>query len=80
MKFKASFSTQGDCGRRGPSTHHMEITAERKKDLDHYTACSGKAEMELPPAAGRHNPDKDSHRSSQLGDSSEGMDFVGENL
>lgn len=41
--------------------------------------------MELSPAPGRHNPDKDSHHSSllrvsQLGDASEVMDFVRENL
>lgn len=37
----SSFSTQGDYGRIGPSTHNMEIMAERRKDLDHYTAWNG---------------------------------------
>lgn len=38
---KASFSTQGHYEGTGPPTHHMEIMAEGKKDLDHYTAWSG---------------------------------------
>lgn len=41
VKFKASFSTRGDYGGIGPPTHHMEIMAEGKKDLDHDAAWTG---------------------------------------